>query len=393
VSESGRFVVFLLTALSIWAGVHAYVVWSVGRAPLIAEHLPRRLLVGGAVVLGVTYLVGRILDGRGLERIAYPLELIGALWIGLIFLTFIAVLVCDLVRLPLLLLAPATGRIGGQVTAWTANLPAVGAAAALLLTAIGAVQHARGPRVAEHEVVLAGLPAERDGLVLVEVSDLHLGSLLRGRWLARRIAQVDALRPDVVAVVGDLVDGNAAHVERLLPALSRLRAPLGVWAVTGNHEHYAGLQRSVALMEQAGFRVLRDASAEVVPGLVLIGIDDLTASRQLAPAGTPAMPLLEARLDAALAERPAGAAVLLSHTPWLVERAAGLGVGLMLSGHTHDGQIWPFSYLVALQYPYLGGAYDVAGMRLVVCRGTGSWGPPLRLWRRGEIVKIVLRSG
>jgi hypothetical protein len=239
---------------------------------------------------------------------------------------------------------------------------------------------------------MAGLPAERDGTVLVEVSDLHLGSLLGSSWLDRRLEQLGALHPDLVVVVGDLIDGNAGRVERLLPRLQRLHAPLGVWAVTGNHEYYAGIDRSVKLMADAGYRVLRDGWAEVAPGLVLAGVDDLTARRQFAPRGTEAGPFLEGRLDAALAGRPGGATVLLSHTPWLAERAARSGVGLMLSGHTHDGQIWPFGYLVALQYPYLGGAYDVGAMRLIVCRGTGSWGPPIRLWRRSEIVRIVLRS-
>ena len=383
---------FLIIALSIWAGLHAYVLWRVSRTPLVAGLAPRRGLVLAVVLLGLSYLVGRLLDGRGFESVAYPFELVGAVWIGILFLVFIAVALSDLVRLPFLLLPPGSGRATAWLTSAAANLPAVGAVVALLLGAIGAVQHLRGPVVVEHEVRLPGLPAGRDGTVVVQVSDLHLGSLLGARWLERRIAEVDALHPDAVAVVGDLVDGNAAHVERLLPLLGRLRAPLGVWAVTGNHEFYAGLDRSVRLMEGAGFRVLRDAWEEAAPGLVLAGVDDLTARRQLAPQGVPARSLLEAALDAALAGRPPGATVLLSHTPWLAERAAERGVGLMLSGHTHDGQIWPFGYLVAMQYPFLGGAYDVGAMRLVVCRGTGSWGPPLRLWRRSEIVKIVLRS-
>ena len=390
-SEAGRIAVFLIVALSIWVGLHAYVVWSVGHAPLVAEHLSRRALITAAVLLGSSYLLGRLLDGRGLVTIAYPFELVGAIWIGVLFLMFMAVVLCDLVRLPVLLLVPDSGKASALLTV-AANLPAAGAAVALLLGAIGAAQHARGPVVVEHTVRLQGLPVERDGTVLVHVSDLHLGSLLGRRWLERRIAEIDALRPDLVAVVGDLVDGNAAHVERLLPQLARLRAPLGVWAVTGNHEFYAGLDRSVKLMEDAGFRVLRDGWAEVAPGLVVAGVDDLTARRQLAPHGKSPQPLLESWLDTAVAGRPDTATVLLSHTPWLAERAASLGVGLMLSGHTHDGQIWPFRYLVAMQYPFLGGAYDVGAMRLVVCRGTGSWGPPLRLWHRSEIVRIVLRS-
>jgi hypothetical protein len=217
--------------------------------------------------------------------------------------------------------------------------------------------------------------------------------LLGERWLAARLAQVAALRPDLVAVVGDLVDGNAEHVERMVPVLRRLRAPLGVFAVTGNHEHYAGLDHSVQVLADAGFVVLRDRWQQPAPGLIVAGVDDATGRRQFAPQGVSSAGLPAAALELALAGRPPGGTVLLSHTPWAVDEASRLGAGLMISGHTHDGQIWPFNYLVALQYPYLAGPYEVAGMKLVVGRGTGTWGPPMRLWRRGEILRITLRSG
>ena len=372
-NEVGRIAVFLVIVLGLWTLLHAYVFWRVCSVPLVVESLSRRGLLAIFAVLWLTYPLGRLLDRRGLELLAYPLEFVGAVWMGALFLLFVALLLADVVSVALVWLPEAAPWIR------------LGAAALVLgLTAIGVVQFLRGPTVVEHEVRLAGLPPERNGTVLVQVSDLHLGSLLGERWLAARVAQVAALRPDLVAVVGDLVDGNAAHVERLVPRLREMRAPLGVWAVTGNHEYYAGLEQSVKLLEDAGFRVLRDRAEEAAPGLVIAGIDDLTARQQFNVKGTP--------LETALTGRPAGATVLLSHTPWEAEKAAALGVGLMLSGHTHDGQIWPFNYLVALRYPFVGGAYDVGAMRLVVCRGTGTWGPPLRLWRRSEIVKITLRS-
>jgi uncharacterized protein len=123
----------------------------------------------------------------------------------------------------------------------------------------------------------------------------------------------------------------------------------------------------------------------VADGLVLAGIDDLTSSRRRPGEG-------EANLDRALADRAAGSTVFLSHTPWMVERAAAAGVDLMLSGHTHNGQIWPFNFLVRTRYPFVGGRYDVEGMALHVSRGTGTWGPRMRLWPAGEISLITLRS-
>ncbi len=374
-NETWRFAVFLIVVLSIWAALHAYVVWRVGGIPWVAEHLSRKALLAIAAALWLSYPLARVLERRGIDVLGAPLEVVGAAWMGFLFLLFFALLLADILTVPLAIWKPDAAP----------SLRLAAAALALALGAIGLAQFLRGPAVVEHEVALAGLPAERDGTVLVAVSDLHVGSMLGPRWLRSRVREVEALRPDAVAVVGDLVDGNADHMAEALPALRELRAPLGVWAVTGNHEDYAGLERSVKLLEDAGFTVLRDRSVEVAPGLVIAGVDDLTARRQFGVRDDP--------IGKALGERPEGAVVLLSHTPWRVEDAAAAGAGLMLSGHTHDGQIWPFNHVVKLQYPYIAGAYDVGAMTLVVCRGTGVWGPPLRLWRRSEILRITLRAG
>ena len=339
----------------------------------MAAHLSRQALVAIAVALWASYPAARISDAWKLEAVALPLEFVGATWIGVLFLLFAAVLVADVVTLGGCLLPNLVTRTPG----WA--LIAAG-----LLSIVGLVQGLRPPVLREYEVQLAGLPPERDGLVLVEISDLHLGTLVNRDWMARLIKRVDDLRPDLVVVVGDVVDGNISRAEALRPVLATLRAPLGVWAVTGNHEYYAGVDHCVRLFQDAGYTVLRDSSAEVVPGLVLAGVDDLTARRQFGREGHP--------VEKALANRPPGATILLSHTPWQADIAAGLGAGLMLSGHTHNGQLWPFSYLVRLSYPLLGGRYEVGGMPVIVCRGTGTWGPRMRLWRPGEIVRIKLRS-
>jgi hypothetical protein len=137
-------------------------------------------------------------------------------------------------------------------------------------------------------------------------------------------------------------------------------------------------------MEKARFKVLRNRWAEVRPGLIVAGVDDLTSKRRSGIKGD--------FLAQALKNRPEGAAILLSHTPWEAEKAASYGVGLMLSGHTHGGQIWPFDYLVRLAYPLLEGRYEVDGMPVIVTRGAGTWGPRMRLWGPGEILKVTLRS-
>ena len=387
---SARFAMFLIVALSIWAAMHAYVWWRLASTPGVAALLSPRLIALLLGVLAFAYPVGRIFAHRDVTAVGYPLEVLGASWMGVLMLLVMALAAADLVFGALRLAAALLPQVD-EPQIWRPHGAAV--VVALTLSAAALVQGLRGPVVSRHEVTLPGLPAERDGTVLVAVSDLHLGTLLGERWWQRRVAQIEAERPDLVAVVGDLVDGNAEHVERMVPALRRLRAPLGVFAVTGNHEYYAGLDHSVRVLEDAGFTVLRDRFVEPAPGLIVAGVDDATARRQFASRGASSAGLPAAALELALAGRPPGGTVLLSHTPWAVEKAAQQGAGLMLSGHTHDGQIWPFNYLVALQYPFIAGPYEVAGMQLLVGRGTGTWGPPMRLWRRSEVLRITLRSG
>jgi predicted MPP superfamily phosphohydrolase len=369
-----RIAVFITIVLAVWAGMHGFVFWRLASVPWLGGLLSRRALLWTAVGCGASYPLARSLNSWKLAAVGEPLEFLASTWVGLLFLLFALLVIVDLFTLG-----------GVLVPRFVPALRGAAALVALILAGIGFVQGMRPPVVVDYEVRLPGLPKERDGLVMVAVSDLHLGTMIGEKWMARLIGRVDALKPDLVVIVGDLVDGEVGRLEPLLPVLKTLRAPLGVWAVTGNHEYYAGLERSVHLLENAGYTVLRDRAAEIVPGLVVAGVDDLTARRQYGRA--------DRAVEKTLAGRPPGGAVLLSHSPLQADAAAAAGAGLMLSGHTHGGQIWPFGYLVRLTYPLLGGRYEVGGMTAIVCRGTGTWGPRMRLWRPGEILRITLRAG
>ncbi len=360
---------FVTIVLSLWLLMHAYVVWRAW--PLLPAGAARRALLLAAVALGTSYIAARIFDAAGLEGLAIPLEWIGANWMGVVLLLVVCLAAADVVT--------GFGFFGAIAPA-----RAMALAAALVLSGIALVLGHLPPVVRSAELAVEGLAAERDGTRLVAVSDLHVGTILGRRWTERLVERLLALEPDLLVVVGDVLEGNRTRTAALVPTLARLEAPLGVLAVTGNHEYYSGLARSVAQLEAAGFRVLRDSWVEVAPGLVIAGVDDLTARAQF---GAPPPDVTEL-----LAGRPAGAVVLLSHTPWLVEEAAAAGVSLMLSGHTHDGQIWPFGALVRFRYPYLAGHYRVGPMHLVVGRGTGTWGPRMRLWRRSEVLLLTLRA-
>ncbi len=367
------FASFVTIVLAIWALMHVYVFWRLSSLPWINEQLSIRWIALVAALLWLSYPLARVLHAKGPGIVAVPLEWIGSIWVGVLFLLLSMLIGVELVT--------AGGRLFPNAT------PVLRSAAVLTAVAfslIALVQGLRPPVVRDHEVRLADLPPELDGLVVVALTDLHLGSLNVKRRTQRLVDQVKSMGPDAIVVIGDVIEGNASQIRDLLPVLRQLRAPRGIWAVTGNHEYYSGIDHSVRVLESAGFTVLRDRTDELAPGLVFAGVDDLTGRQQFGD-GT-------GHVARVLEDRPPGAAILLSHSPMEARQSALAGAGLMLCGHTHAGQIWPFNYVVQLRYPLLAGRYDVEGMPVIVCRGTGTWGPPMRLWRPNEMLRITLRA-
>ena len=356
--------------ISVCTLMHIYVFWRIASVPFVNRHVPLNLLIVTGVLFWALFFIGRLFHHSG-GALAATIELFGMLWMGALFLLFIPLLTIDIITV-FGFLVP---RLAPSLRGWALFVGGV-------LSVIALVQGLRPPVVQSFEVRLPGLSNEMDGKVLVAMSDLHIGSLIGKRWLAARVAQVREAQPDLVVLLGDVFEGHGQPQEELLPILRRLSAPLGIWAVTGNHEFHGSDNKSIRLIDAAGFKLLRNRWVEVRPGFVLAGVDDLTAKYRAGRDGD--------FISQALADRPPGVTVLLSHTPWQADRAASAGASLMLSGHTHGGQIWPFGYLVRRFYPLLGGRYEVSGMTVIVCRGTGTWGPRMRLWRPGEILRVTL---
>jgi uncharacterized protein len=362
----------LILICLLWAGLHIYVISRLLSIPFIAHHVPARLLIPAVILLGASYIVSLVLKRYSIEGISHVLEIVGAYWVGAFFLLFATFLVFDLCSGFGLWLRP--------------QLPALRTVAfilSLLMTTIALVQARRSPVVTEYEVVLDGLLREADGTVLVVASDMHMGVLLSHGWASERAAQFESLRPDLLLLVGDVFEGDETTYPGWLPVLQQFSASQGVYVVTGNHEFHAGGTKIIELFRRAGFHVLRDESVEPIPGLVLTGVDDVPFRGRAAHA---------AILERVLRQRPEGASILLSHTPLETQRAASAGIGLMLSGHTHEGQIWPFTYIVKLAFPIISGRYRVHDMTAIVCRGTGTWGPRMRLFKRSELLRIIVRA-
>jgi predicted MPP superfamily phosphohydrolase len=200
------------------------------------------------------------------------------------------------------------------------------------------------------------------------------------------VKRVNDLRPDVIAITGDLVDGNVDELREHVAPLGDLKAELGVFFVTGNHEYYSGPDAWIRELARLNVRVLRNERVELERDGVTIdlaGVDDYS-SRGLAQGHGPDLPrALEGRDGSR-------ALVLLAHQPRAFVEAAKLGVGLQLSGHTHGGQIWPWNWFVRLQQPYVAGLHREGDAQIYVSRGTGYWGPPMRVAAPAEITQLVL---
>jgi predicted MPP superfamily phosphohydrolase len=251
----------------------------------------------------------------------------------------------------------------------------------LALAALGyGFIEARQIQIEEISIITPKLASGR--VTIAQISDLHLGIMQGDEFLERVLAKLRTLKPDILVATGDIVDGQGDNLAALARHFQAYTPPLGAYAVTGNHEYYAGLNNSLRFLRNAGFTVLRGEAAQA-GGIVLVGVDDPSAMS----AGQ------QTRLDARKALASVSAhdfIVLLKHQP-LVD--SDIPFDLQLSGHVHGGQIFPFVYLTRLSYHLHSGLTELAdGRRIYVSRGAGTWGPPIRLFAAPEITLITIQS-
>jgi len=361
---------FVLVFLSLYTAMHLLVFWGIH--PLLAGHplLPALNWLWMGLMIFAPLLV-RLLDRGGHELPARALAWIGYTWMGFIFLAFC---LCTLLA-GWELLAWALGRIWPAA----ANLSVHGGLSAGLIVVVAlaaglyGIYEAGQLRVETVRLATAKLPPGSKGLRIVQVSDLHLGLIDREDTLAPVVAKIQQLQPDVVLATGDVVDAQINHLEELSGLWRQVQPPLGKFAVTGNHEVYAGLGQALDFLDASGFQVLRGASTRLSEHLALVGVDDPAAG--------------QTEDEAALLGQvpPTVFTILLKHRPRVDPAAAGR-FDLQLSGHAHRGQIFPFNYVTGLEYPLQDGLYPVAGGgHLYTSRGTGTWGPPMRILSPPEL--------
>lgn len=359
------FLIFLL-----YGGIQAYFA-----AKLIHAANPVWTARLAIVAFAILMIFGPLLLWR-LERCAqcHAVAVTGAWliygWMGFSFLFFWVGLVWEAYRL-------IAGWAGLPVFAPGPAMVVV-SAMALSLWAYG-FHDARHPRTERVTIRSAKLPAGFPGLRIVQISDVHLGVLAGGQRLDAILKQVAALHPDILVSTGDLVDAQAQYLDGLSARFAAYQPRYGKFAVTGNHEHYAGLAHSVDFHRRSGFTLLREDRVDLPDNVTLVGVDDPAV---LGGATGEAEILAGISRDRFV--------ILLKHQPVV---AVGARFDLQLSGHSHAGQIFPFNFAVRQVYPLMQGLYRLPnGGELYVSRGTGTWGPPIRILAPAEITLIALQA-
>jgi len=379
-----RMVIFLSVFLTLYGSLHFYALMKTGRA--FGFHrgmtLPLALFMG---VMVICPILVRVAEGQGMEPLARVLAYAGYTWMGFLFLFVAAAAVLDLYRL---LIYVGAHTVGGPFLKWTLSSKTLFflAFCAAIMAGVYGLMEARSIRTEHVVIVSPKIPEKLGRLRIVQISDVHLGLIVGKKRLSRILDIVGSAKPDILVSTGDLLDGQIDGIKELGKEFQKIKPPYGKFAVNGNHEYYVGIDKARKFCKTAGFVLLSNKAVDIPGILVIAGMDDLTANRYGLHGD-----FLEHQL---LSRIPKDRFVLvLKHRPLLNDASKGL-FDLQLSGHTHKGQIFPFSMIIKMLYPVDAGLLKLAdGAALYVSRGTGTWGPPMRVLSPPEVTIIDLVHG
>ena len=380
-NEKAVTTIFLLAFFLIYGGVHMYLFLG-AKASLALGTRTSIFLALFMIIMVLAPVIVHIAERSGLQSLAHFFSWTGYIWMGLAFLLFCLSLAFDCYRILVHLGAHIFSFDPFSVIPSARNSFIAALSIAAALTLYGSVEalHIRSETIT---IRTAKIPEEIGRFRIVQISDLHLGLIVGEKRLERILKEVRAAAPDMLVSTGDLVDGETDNLSGLVALLREIKPAYGKFAVTGNHEFYAGLTQSLDFTLRAGFTVLRGTSADVGGFMTVAGVDDPTGRIYRSTRGKPEKELLSGFSGDRFI-------VLLKHQPVVLKGSPAL-FDLQLSGHTHKGQIFPFTLLTRLAFTFNSGRYELTdGATLYVSRGSGTWGPPVRLLAPPEITIIDL---
>ena len=367
-------IIFLLTFFCLYGGINFYT-FARARSIFHFSGAVQLIVIVLLVLLILAPVMVRLAENLHLEESAKAIAYIGYLWMAFVFLFFFLGISLDVIRYLSVFFYPGAKSIPLKTIFFGMTV-----FLSFVLVVYG-FWDAQRIRIKTLEVQTEHVLPNDGRIRIVQISDVHVGLIIRGERLQTLLDAVRQANPDILVSTGDLLDGELDNVTPEAEKFVSIKPAFGKYAIMGNHEYYAGIERSLAFTKKAGFDVLRDEVRQVA-GISIFGADDITAARL-------GLRKDKRAFDELLASNSnRGFVLLLKHQPFVNEKE---NFNLQLSGHTHGGQIFPFRLITHLIYPKDYGYFELGGNKLLyVSRGTGTWGPPVRIFAPPEITIIDL---
>lgn len=376
------FYIVLSIILLIYFLINYYII-SRGNSALRSNETFRNIFLIAFIFLTIAYPLGRLLQNFFQNVLVDFLLFVGAFYMGMMVYFFFIILFIDILRL-INFFAPIFPAFisnnplkAAQVTFWCVLIMVTG-------TTIAGHINAMIPRIRTLEINIDKPANSLKELNIVAMSDIHLGTIVRNSTLEKLVEKVNGLNPDLILLPGDIVDEDVSSVmeQNMAASLRKLQAPYGVYAITGNHEYFGGVEKSVAYIQEGNVTVLQDTLVRIEDAVYLIGRKDLQG-KSFNDIRKPLNEILE-DVDKKLP------LILMDHQPFHLKEAEQNGIDLQLSGHTHHGQLFPFNLITNKVYEKSWGYLRKGQTQYYISCGVGTWGPPIRIGNRPEIVQIKL---
>lgn len=369
-------ILFLLVFLSLYGGINFYAFLKAKTIFRFSGKMEIMIMIA-MVFLVLAPIIIRLAEKIHWETPARAIAYCGYLWMAFVFLFFFIHVSLDLIR-PLLKII--FQNQGGDALK---NILFFTALFLSLSFVVYGFFDAKNIQIKTLEIHTEKLPPEYEALRIVQISDVHIGLIVRGKRLEDILEKVREAKPDILVSTGDLLDGELDNIASEAKKLTEIKPKYGKYAIMGNHEYYAGIQKSLEFTKSAGFEILRDESRKTA-GIHMIGLDDPTGHHYGFSGKNSGLS------DLFPDKQTKEFVLLLKHQPTLRKDK---NFDLQLSGHTHGGQIFPFMYMTKLFFPENSGYHHLAGGKSVyISKGAGTWGPPVRFLAQPEITIIDLKK-